>query len=135
MSINIQITELSEPLLEFAGARPYADPKVGLVREGPLSLRYVGGQPQQVRVGLVGPPEAIESATRWFDRCQHRILSTKTNRQRFPDYPGFNAIFRTSLELADRWTVELEQARDHDRRPYVRERCAALLKIADGAAP
>jgi hypothetical protein len=28
---------------------------------------------------------------------------------------------------------ELEQARDHDRRPYVRERCAALLKIADGA--
>ena len=26
---------------------------------------------------------------------------------------------------------ELEQARDHDARPYVRERCAALLKIAD----
>jgi hypothetical protein len=25
---------------------------------------------------------------------------------------------------------ELEQARDHDPRPYVRERCAALLKIA-----
>jgi Winged helix-turn helix len=32
------------------------------------------------------------------------------------------------------WTQrrELEQARDHDPRPYVRERCAALLKIADG---
>ncbi len=29
---------------------------------------------------------------------------------------------------------ELEQARDHDRRPYVRERCAALLKLADGAS-
>jgi hypothetical protein len=29
---------------------------------------------------------------------------------------------------------ELEQARDHDPRPYVRERCAALLKIADGAS-
>src|SRR5258708_2275475 len=27
---------------------------------------------------------------------------------------------------------ELEQARDHDARPYVRERCAALLKIAAG---
>jgi hypothetical protein len=27
---------------------------------------------------------------------------------------------------------ELQDARDHDRRPYVRERCAALLKIADG---
>ncbi len=26
----------------------------------------------------------------------------------------------------------LESARDHDERPYVRERCSALLKIADG---
>jgi hypothetical protein len=33
-----------------------------------------------------------------------------------------------------RWVQrrELEQARDHDARPYVRERCAALLKIPDG---
>jgi|SRR5689334_8150404 winged helix-turn helix protein len=32
------------------------------------------------------------------------------------------------------WTQrrELEHARDHDPRPYVRERCAAVLKIADG---
>ena len=29
---------------------------------------------------------------------------------------------------------ELEHARDHDPRPYVRERCAALVKIADGAS-
>jgi hypothetical protein len=29
---------------------------------------------------------------------------------------------------------ELEQGRDHDPRPYVRERCAALLKIADGTS-
>ncbi len=28
---------------------------------------------------------------------------------------------------------ELEQARDHDPRPYVRERCAAVVKVADGA--
>ena len=36
--------------------------------------------------------------------------------------------------LALSWTQrrELEQARDHDPRPYVRERCAALLKIAAG---
>ena len=29
---------------------------------------------------------------------------------------------------------ELEQARDHDPQPYVRERCAALLTIADGTS-
>ena len=34
-----------------------------------------------------------------------------------------------------RWTPrrELDQARDHDPRPFVRERGAALLQIADGA--
>lgn len=34
-------------------------------------------------------------------------------------------------------TVEgrrLERARDHDLRPHLRERCAAVLKVADGQA-
>ena len=30
---------------------------------------------------------------------------------------------------------ELVAHRDHDRRPYVRERCAALVKIAAGMSP
>src|SRR5260370_40142707 len=45
-------------------------------------------------------------------------------------------------EMASRRTVELSWGqqhelaahRDHDPRPYVRERCAALLKIAEGNA-
>ena len=39
---------------------------------------------------------------------------------------------RRSLEITDGQRQELVQHRDHDPRPYVRERCAALLKIADG---
>lgn len=42
---------------------------------------------------------------------------------------------RRTLELTDTQRVELEHARDHDPRPYVRERCAALLKIASGLSP
>ncbi len=42
------------------------------------------------------------------------------------------ARFRT-LTITVKQRRELEQARDHDERPYVRERAAALLKIADGA--
>ncbi|MFC1717067.1 IS630 family transposase, partial [Candidatus Poribacteria bacterium] len=30
---------------------------------------------------------------------------------------------------------ELEQIRDTDKRPYMRERAAAMLKIAEGASP
>ena len=44
------------------------------------------------------------------------------------------ATLRT-LKLTSRARRELEQHRDHDERPYVRERCSALLKIADGQAP
>lgn len=36
------------------------------------------------------------------------------------------------LSLSAEQRAELEQAREHDRRSYLRERAAALLKIADG---
>ena len=42
---------------------------------------------------------------------------------------------RRTLELDNTQRKQLEQARDHDPRPYVRERCAALLKIAAGQSP
>jgi Winged helix-turn helix len=39
---------------------------------------------------------------------------------------------RRTLTLRWEQRQELEEARAHDRRPSVRERCAAVLKIADG---
>ncbi len=43
--------------------------------------------------------------------------------------------FRRTLDLADSQRHDLVAYRDHHPKPYVRERCAALLKIADGHAP
>jgi len=42
---------------------------------------------------------------------------------------------RRTLELTDSQRHDLQHYRDHDPRPYVRERCAALLKIAAGQSP
>ena len=42
---------------------------------------------------------------------------------------------RRTLRLKTREQRELEHYRDHDARPYVRERCGAVLKIAAGATP
>jgi transposase len=39
-----------------------------------------------------------------------------------------------SLVLNQEQRQELVQIRDHDSRPYMRERAAALLKIADGCS-
>ncbi len=42
---------------------------------------------------------------------------------------------RRTLELSTEQGAELQEYLQHDPRPYVRERCAALLKIADGLSP
>ena len=42
---------------------------------------------------------------------------------------------RRTLRLKTREQRELEHYRDHDPRPYVRERCSALLRIAAGETP
>jgi hypothetical protein len=40
-----------------------------------------------------------------------------------------------TLELSEQQRAELEDLRDHSPLPYLRERAAALLKIADGMPP
>ncbi len=45
------------------------------------------------------------------------------------------AAYQRTLDLTDAQRADLLEHRDHDPRPYVRERCAALLKIADGMPP
>jgi len=42
---------------------------------------------------------------------------------------------RRTLRLKTREQRELEHYRNHDVRPYVRERCSALLRIAAGEPP
>jgi hypothetical protein len=42
---------------------------------------------------------------------------------------------RRTVSLTPDQRHELEQVRDRDRRPYLREMAAGLLKIADGMAP
>ena len=42
---------------------------------------------------------------------------------------------RRELYLTGRQLEELTQGRDHDPHPYVRERCAAVLKMGQGDSP
>ena len=44
-------------------------------------------------------------------------------------------MIRHTLTLTDVERTDLLHHRDHDLRPYVRERCAAVLKIAAGQSP
>jgi hypothetical protein len=42
---------------------------------------------------------------------------------------------RRTLALSDTERADLLYHRDHDPKPYIRERCAALLQIAAGRSP
>lgn len=42
---------------------------------------------------------------------------------------------RRTLKLSQREEEKLGEHLDHDPQPYVRERCAAILKIAQGKSP
>jgi hypothetical protein len=44
-------------------------------------------------------------------------------------------MVRRALSLTEEQRQELLRLRDHDPRPYVRERGAAILKIAEGTSP
>lgn len=42
---------------------------------------------------------------------------------------------RQTVTLTEAQKKELKQIRDHDARPWARERCAAIMKIAIGKSP
>ena len=44
-------------------------------------------------------------------------------------------MYQRTLKLSARQRATLKEYRNHDPRPDIRERCAALLKIADGQSP
>ena len=109
MAVELAVRVLDEPALEFSDGKLHQEPKVGLIAGGPYSLRYGKDFPSSVRLGFVGPSEMIDAGRNWFDRCRRGLLSGKPNRRRHPDFPAFKEVFRSPLEMSDRWTVEIGQ--------------------------
>lgn len=108
MSLKLEVWDLPPPSLEFGTPGSFTDPKGGLEQAGPFSLRFGVAHKAQVRVGLVGTPELIDQAQIWFWRCQQSVLSGHTNRVMYPDFPGFQQVFRSALEVDSRWRVEVD---------------------------
>jgi hypothetical protein len=111
MTLKIDLMDLPAPVLQFGGEGEFTDPKAGLLAEGPFSLRFGAAHKGQVRLGMVGPPEVLARARAWFEHCQNELPSGKENQVMYPDFPGFRRAFRASLDLQERWRVELESRR------------------------
>ena len=82
---------VGEPSLSFAGKQQTEDPKTGLSAYGPYS-KAEASRRQQIRVGIVGPAEAIDRAVSFLAGLSNRIEpAPKTDAVLHPAFPGLNA--------------------------------------------
>jgi hypothetical protein len=108
--MQISVVELPTPELEFGDdQRLFTDPRVGLSSAGPFSLRFGRAHISRVRVGLVGVAAQLVDARAWYNRCRGSILTGKPAQPMYLDYPGFERVFQTRLELSRDWEVEVGQ--------------------------
>jgi hypothetical protein len=106
--LTVETMLLPKPMLEFGPGEEATDPKVGLERSGPFSLRFGTAHKSHVSVGLVGPESMFSSAVAWFRRCQSPIQSGQANREMYPNFPGFHEVFRSTLDLNSRWQAKIK---------------------------
>jgi hypothetical protein len=107
MPLDLDLTDVSTPPLEFGGPGEFPFPRLGLKEGGPFDLRFGGAHLDRVRLGLVGPSSTLDKAKEWFERNRDYLLSEKEDPVRFPVFPGFKRVYHADLLLDERWTVDL----------------------------
>lgn len=132
VSLNLQITRLPVPDLEFAGSGYYSNPRRGLVEAGPFDLRFGSAHRTQVRLAVVGTVEMIELALAWFDRCRSPILFQSSNAFENGEipYPGFETVFRSELVTDARASSRIDQTaldKAMSKRPF--DAFAEIIKL------
>lgn len=90
---------LDEPELEFGDGGLGIDPRLGLLRHGPLQPA-VG---DRVSIGVIGTAETVEGFERWMDRLKSAIPGKSEKQPNlFPPFPGLGNEnpFRCRFEVS-----------------------------------
>lgn len=98
---------LDEPLLCFGDGQTHIDPKHGILQFGPKSYKPAKRHPAQVRVGLIGSAETINSAQQWLIKSQAGVAGN----EKHPDFPGFQRDrgFFSDLVFDDAWNEQFNR--------------------------
>lgn len=107
MAIDLEITELSPPKLQFGGAGAYRDPKAGLSAAGPFDLRFGSARKTRLHVGIIGPETQISATKRWLDRCGGEIAVPGQPTLLRRPFPGFGEVFHATVLVPDSSTITL----------------------------
>lgn len=82
---------IPEPELLFANAKSNKHPLVGLINSGPYSAIF--NSPSQLRLALVAPQKEMRKLETLVGEL-NRTISPNEAKNYYPDYPGFQAVFR-----------------------------------------
>lgn len=107
---TVIVRKLDEPTLEF-GSGTDNRVKEGLTAFGPYSVTLGPRHPRQVRVGLVGPPAAIDKTRAFLDRMCESIPTLGDMQIQRPPFPGFGSTFESELLLDPSWQFTIADAR------------------------
>ena len=93
-------TTLPEPELMFANNQTHRHPLVGLIEQGPYGLKF--GAPSRLRLALLAPSGDLSKLRRLVDELKGPA-QVRDAPNYYPDYPGFEALFRIPVaDLDDR---------------------------------
>lgn len=87
-------SKLPEPELLFAGNNKHRHPLVGLIEHGPYGIRY--GTPRRLRLAVVAPSASVATVRSLIAELGKRA-KPKEAVNYYPEYPGFEAVFRTPI--------------------------------------
>lgn len=91
-------TTLPEPELVFAGGRTDTHPLRGLIEHGPYGLKI--GAPTQLRFALVAPRSNLGKLTQVVRELKGSARVREAPNY-YPEYPGFEALFRIPIAEQD----------------------------------
>jgi len=111
MPSKIDLEEIQEPLLEFGGVGEFTDPKEGLKQGGPFDLRFGTARKRLINIGFVGDEPTLIKAVSWILRCQNPIESKMPNLSQYPHFPGFEEVFRASINTNILWNIVLDKTK------------------------
>ncbi len=108
MPIQIELTQLPRPHIEYGGPVTSSDPKTGLTEAGPFDLRFGAAHKTQVRIGLVGNTGMIEKGKQWIERCCNVIPSEIKDSPQYLDFPGFENVFHATPVFGSQWIAKID---------------------------
>lgn len=90
---------LDEPELEFGDGGRHIDPRMGLMRHGPLQP-FPG---DKIKIGVIGTGDTVEGFERWVDRLKSALPGASSKQPNlFPPFPGIgnDNPFRCPFEVS-----------------------------------